>query len=154
MKQAEYESKSVGHWIYVLAGLFAIGGVGIAVMQELEEGQGVFIGLAILVFSLILVSFATLTVRVTQREIAWSFGGGVIGRRIKLERVRGVEAKRSAWYWGWGIRWTPRGWLWRSYGLDAVWLELENGRRVGIGTQDPEGLERAIRRRTTSARFR
>ncbi len=145
MELVEYESKSVGRWAFVLAALFAIGGVGVLVVQGLEGRPEAFIGVFLIGLALFLMNFGTLTVRVTKAEVAWFFGVGLIGRRMKLERVRGAEATRSPWYWGWGIRWTPTGWLWRSYGLDVVWLEFDNGKRVGIGTQDPEGLVRAVR---------
>ena len=87
--------------------------------------------------------------RVERRDQA--FGIGLFSRRIPLARVRDVEVRRSAWYWGWGIRWTPRGWLWRSSGLDAVWVHLDSGRQAGMGSPDPEGLAAAIRARLERA---
>jgi len=140
-----YESKSVGHWAFALAGVMGAIGVAItAVLVSQGNAEGYF-GLLLVVAAFFLATFGVLTVRVTPGEIAWSFGGGWIGRRLALERVRSAEPHRSPWYWGWGIRWTPRGWLWRSYGLDVVWLELDTGKAIGVGTQDPEGLARAVR---------
>jgi hypothetical protein len=51
---------------------------------------------------------------------------------------------RNRWYYGWGIRITPRGWLYNVSGLDAVELALKNGKCVRIGSDEPHALARAI----------
>jgi hypothetical protein len=52
---------------------------------------------------------------------------------------------RNKWWYGWGIRLTPHGWLFNVGGLDAVELELASGRKFRIGTDEPQGLLNAIR---------
>lgn len=142
-----YESKSVASWAYALAALFAAIGIGVTgVLLSTGGAEGLF-GLLLVLAAFFVANFAVLTVRVTEDEVAWSFGWGWIGRHVPLSRVRSAEPARSPWYWGWGIRWTPRGWLWRSHGLDVVWLELDSGKSVGIGTQDPQGFASAVRER-------
>ena len=48
---------------------------------------------------------------------------------------------------GWGIHLTMRhGWLWNVWGFRAVKFVLRNGRRVTLGTDDPQGLLTAIQR--------
>ena len=98
----------------------------------------------------IVANFGVLTVRVDDREVRWAFGLGWISKTVPLYRIRRAEAARSPWYWGWGIRWTPRGWLWRSNGLDAVWFELESGKQLGVGSVEPESLARAVADRLPS----
>ena len=51
---------------------------------------------------------------------------------------------RNLWYYGWGIRYTPHGWLFNVSGLDAVELELKNGRTWRVGTDEPVELLAAI----------
>ena len=136
-----YRSKQVAWWGFALAALMAAGGIVLAA-RELA------VGLGLVAVALLVANFGLLTVRVDEREVRWSFGA-LPGRRIPLERIADVQTERSPWYWGWGIRWTPRGWLWRSAGLDAVWLTLTDGKRVGVGSEDPRDLERAIRARLT-----
>lgn len=143
----EYESKSKAHWALALSGLMAGIGVGVTAVGLAEGQPEALVALLLLPLAAFVSTFRVLTVQVSADEVRWFFGSGWLGRSVPLARVRGAEARRSAWYWGWGIRWTPSGWLWRAHGLDAVWLELENGRSVGIGTEDPEGLERAVRER-------
>ncbi len=55
-----------------------------------------------------------------------------------------MKAVRNPWYYGWGIRLTPLGWLYNVSGLSAVDVVLEDGRHVQIGTDQPEALERAL----------
>src|SRR4051794_31446278 len=68
----------------------------------------------------VLVLFSTLTVIVRDEAMDVFFGPGLIRRRILLRRLRGVRVVRTPWYYGWGIRLTPTGWLWNVSGLDAV----------------------------------
>jgi hypothetical protein len=89
--------------------------------------------------------FATLTVTVADDRVRCRFGVGLIRRQIRLSEVRSAEAVRNKWYYGWGIRLTPHGWLWNVSGLDAVELTFANGKRFRIGTDQPERLLAAIR---------
>ncbi|MCA8941179.1 MAG: hypothetical protein KDB80_01350 [Planctomycetes bacterium] len=91
--------------------------------------------------------FSTLTVEVDERRVEIRFGPGWIRRRIPLGDIARVEAVRNSWWYGWGIRLTPSGWLWNVSGLDAVELELRTGRRFRIGTDEPERLADVLRDR-------
>lgn len=100
------------------------------------------------VFGLLTVAgvlFATLSVTVHGEWLECHFGPGLIRRRIRLTDVQRAEAVRNKWYYGWGIRITPHGWLWNVSGLDAVELTFVNGKRFRIGTDEPDRLLEAIR---------
>ena len=99
-----------------------------------------------LAMGLVPLQFGWLTVSLSDQAIHVRFGVGLIRRRIPIADVQSVQAVRNAWYYGWGIRLTPHGWLWNVAGLDAVELELKGGRRFRIGTDEPGALEAAIRR--------
>jgi hypothetical protein len=88
--------------------------------------------------------FASLTVEVDAREVRFHFGPGFWPKRFALDEVEAVEAVRNHPLYGWGIRLTPHGWLYNVSGLGAVELRLRGGRRVRIGTDEPEELLRAI----------
>jgi hypothetical protein len=98
--------------------------------------------LVLLVITMLL--FGTLTVSVNENRISWHFGLGLIRKSVPIRTIRSVRAVRNPWYYGWGIRFTPVGWLYNVSGLSAVDLGLDDGRHVMIGTDEPEALERAL----------
>ena len=69
-------------------------------------------------------------------------------KRVPLAEIAVCELIRIRWWYGWGIRLTPYGWLYNVSGLDAVAITLDNGRKFALGTDDPHGLVAAIRRST------
>lgn len=95
--------------------------------------------------------FGKLVVSVDRDAVRLRFGFlGLIRRSIALERVAGARAVRNKWYYGWGIRLTPYGWLWNIQGLDAVQLHYNDGGNTRIGTDEPEKLVRAVERAVQS----
>jgi hypothetical protein len=89
--------------------------------------------------------FCTLTVEVAGGDVLLRFGPGLIHRRIARAEIARVEAVRNPWHFGWGIRFTPYGWLFSVSGLDAVEVGLISGKAVRIGTDEPAQLAAAIR---------
>ena len=110
--------------------------------EALEPGV-ILVGLVGLV-ALVLVDFWSLTVRVDEDAVNLRFGIGLIQRTVALERIEAAARVRNRWWYGWGIRLTPHGWLWNVAGLDAVELRLRNGKVFRIGTDDPTGLQTAL----------
>ena len=88
--------------------------------------------------------FGRLTVSVDQQTIRLAFGIGLIARQIAVSEVASCEPVRTRWWYGWGIRMTPRGWLWNVSGSQAVEIAYRHGGHFLIGTNDPTGLCRAI----------
>lgn len=88
--------------------------------------------------------FATLTVTIRSDDITACYGIGLIKKRITLSEVASCRIVRNKWYYGWGIRLTPHGWLYNISGLNAVELTMRDGKKVRIGTDVPQELERVI----------
>ena len=84
--------------------------------------------------------FWGLTVEVNKDVVGLYFGLGIIRRNIRREDIAMVTQVRNRWWWGFGIRWTPHGWMWNIAGLDAVELTYHNGKMFRIGTDEPEAL--------------
>ena len=97
---------------------------------------------AVLVLCLVL--FHSLTVTVTTATIVAAFGPGIIRKTFRVENIRAARIVRNPWYYGWGIRLTPHGWLFNVSGFDAIELEQNNKRKFRIGTDEPAQLLAAI----------
>jgi len=111
-----------------------------------EPARPLMAGLALVTLLLCILLFWSLTVEVTADKLTVSFGPGVIRKSFQVEDIHNVRVVRNSWWYGWGIRLTPHGWLFNVSGFDAVELELKNNRKFRIGTDDPQQLLTAIRR--------
>jgi hypothetical protein len=89
--------------------------------------------------------FGALTVEVDDEELRVWFGTGLIRKQIPLADVASCRQVKNEWWYGWGIRYFGRGWLYNVSGLDAVELNMRDGSVLRIGTDEPEELEREIR---------
>lgn len=141
--------------LFALGGGAAVCGVVLAAVLAEEESPGAPLAVLAGVFALLgacAFLFRRLRVVVTDLEVVASFGSGWPRRAIPLSEVRGARAVRNRWWYGWGVRLVPRGWMFNVSGLDAVELELSGGRVFRIGTDDPEGLAAAIERVRGGAR--
>lgn len=107
------------------------------------------VALAVLaVLTATLVIFASLTVEVDRGRLSIGFGSGFWRKSWPLEELRSWRTVRNPWWYGWGVRLTPSGWLYNVSGFSAVEIELGDGRRARIGTDDPDGLVAALERAT------
>ena len=103
----------------------------------------VFGGMAALMFIGLLL-FHSLTVEVARGYLRFRFGVGLIHRQFRLKEIVSAEKVRNRWFYGWGIKLTPHGWLFSVSGFDAIQIKLKNGRQYRIGTDDPERLLAAV----------
>jgi len=137
---AHYRHTQVG---WVILGFFAA--VGLLVLKSLPpEAAGAARAPLLVVASLVLLLFCALTVEVDAEAIRVRLGIGLVRKRIPLAEAVSWRAVRNPWYSGWGIKLGPRGVLWNVSGFRAVEIDLPDGRRFRIGTDEPEELVRAI----------
>lgn len=90
------------------------------------------------------VLFSSLTVTVNEQAVHVSFGPGVWEQRIPHEDIEQVRVVQNPVWYGWGIRYTPDGWVYNVSGLRAVELTVENEGRIRIGTDEPRVLKQAL----------
>lgn len=90
--------------------------------------------------------FHSLTVEISRTKLIVKFGFGVINKKFILRDIESCHIVKNHWYYGWGIRMTPHGWLYNISGFDAVEIKIKNGKTYRIGTDEPKNLERAIMR--------
>ena len=141
-----YEHTQVGYLIIVaMAAVMVLIGVVLA-------NVGInWIAIAVLVvIAVALVLFYSLTVVIREDELEVRFGPGLIRKRFKLNEIESCQAVKNPWYYGWGIRLTPHGMLFRVSGVHAVQIKLRTGKKFRIGTDVPQELEEAIRQAINS----
>lgn len=104
--------------------------------------------LCIMIFALAIAS--TLTASVSDDVLRIRFGPlPLIRKSWPVAEIASVTTVTNPWYYGWGIRWTPSGPLYNVSGSSAVEVTLHSGRKVRIGTDEPEALCRAIEQART-----
>jgi hypothetical protein len=136
-----YEHSQVGYFIVVaiVAAMVAIG------IIMANAGVNWIATTVLVVLALIVVLFHSLTVVISEEELVVQFGPGVIRKRFKLNEIESCQAVRIPWYYGWGIRSTPHGMVFRVSGFHAVRIRLIAGKEYLIGTDVPQELEEAVR---------
>lgn len=130
---------------------------GMVVRGALLVGAGVTAGLSTLIptppailvgAAVVLVGcayvFSSLTVQVTDERLRWHFGAGFFRREIPLAAILSAEPTRTGWLDGWGIHRGRRGMLYNVSGFQALALTLRDGRRILLGTDEPERLQQAL----------
>ncbi len=88
--------------------------------------------------------FTRLTVTVDDQMIKVQFGLRIIRKAFRLNEIEAYRVVKNPWYYGWGIRFTPRGWLFNVSGFSAIELQMKNGKTYRIGTDDPDNLAAAL----------
>ena len=84
--------------------------------------------------------FHSLTIEITDRELRWRFGPGLISKRVALAEIASVKIVRTHFLDGWGIHFSRFGWLYNVSGYDAVAITIRNGKGFALGTDEPEAL--------------
>ena len=129
-------------------GYFLIGALGAAVLfigylnfiTRFNPGT-----VLVLIFMILcLITFATLTVQVNSEAVTIRFGMGVIRRHFVLRDIQSCHAVRNPWYYAWGIHAIPNGLIFNVSGWEAVELQMRDGKKYRIGTDDAQGLMRVI----------
>jgi hypothetical protein len=96
---------------------------------------------------IILFFFSTLTVKVDKEFIRFSFGVGLIRKKIALKDVTSFKAITNKRCWSWGIHgWPGKGWLYNVSGFSSVEITVKSGMKYYIGTDEPDKLCGAIER--------
>ena len=88
--------------------------------------------------------FSSLHVEVDDTTLRWYFGRGVPKFSIPLHEIQDARVVKNSWIYGLGIHLTPSGWLYNVSGSKAVEVTRLNGKRVRIGTDEPDALLAAI----------
>lgn len=140
----DYRHTQTGHLaVLVLIWMALIGGI-VAFLGGDETGVLAILGVSFFVVMVVVFWFSRLTVIVGAGEVRVHFGPGRPRRIIAVRNIIGIKQVRNKWQYGWGLRGIPGGWMFNVWGLDAVELDLANGKKFRIGTDEPEYLLAAL----------
>ena len=143
-----YKKTQIGWW---LIAVFAIPIVWLLLAYFYQWGSRPLTKTS-LVFSvvlliLIVLLFYRFTVETEQDTIRLTYGIGLIRITPKIDELIRTEVVKTPWYYGLGIRITPKGMLYNIQGTGAVLLEyMHDGKlkTVMIGSPEPEKLKRVL----------
>lgn len=91
-----------------------------------------------------LLLFWSLTVEEKSDHLHVYFGFGIIHKEIPFSEIIDARVVKTPWYYGWGIRPAPHGWMFNVSGLRGVELVFKNDQRFRIGSDQPQKLLSAI----------
>ena len=100
--------------------------------------------ISLIIVLIALGTFSRLTVTVDDQMIKIQFGLKIIRKAFALKEIEACRVVKNPWYYGWGIRFTPRGWLYNVSGFSAIELQMKHGKHYRIGTDDPDNLAEAL----------
>ena len=142
----EYHYKHTQGGVVLRAVLGAVVFV-VVFIQAFNEFEAIPTIAILTLFIFIFLLFHSLTVTVTTDRLNWAFGIGVVNKSVALRDIGEVSQVRNQWWYGFGIRLTPHGWLYNVSGLDAVQIRLKSGKQFRIGTDQPDELLYTIQSR-------
>ena len=111
------------------------------------EFQSIFLMIAALQLA-----FYQLTTIVTESTLTVRYGIGLLAFRFPLSEITQITERSVPWYAGYGIRWVGDAWLFNVSGNDAIEVTFASGRKVWVGTEDPDGLGAILRLRMEELR--
>jgi hypothetical protein len=98
------------------------------------------IGLYILIVAL----FYAFTVEISEGKLNFWFGIGAIRKSYSLTEIQSTKEVENPWYYLWGVKSIPGGWLYAIAPGSAVEIVFNNGKIARLGTNEPEMLIKAI----------
>jgi hypothetical protein len=111
------------------------------------EFQSIF-----LIIAALQLAFYQLTTIVTESTLTVRYGVGLLAFRFPLSEITQITERSVPWYAGYGIRWVGDAWLFNVSGNDAIEVTFASGRKVWVGTDDPNGLAAILRLRMEELR--
>ncbi len=121
----------------------------VGIIIFVTTASALFLGIVLALILLVMASaavFSSMTIKVTPADVSWHFGFGLLKQKIPLSAIAAIGEVRSKWWHGWGIRRLPGNTrLYAVSGLQAVELDLEDGRKIRLGSDEAGKLSGAIR---------
>jgi hypothetical protein len=144
----EYRYTQVGTTTIIMILLVAVF-TAFMIIPALESSSGaVIVGVGLLVvglFVLTLASFYSFTIQIVGGSLTFWFGFGVSRKTIDIKQIQSIEIVKTPWYYFWGIKSIPGGWLYSiAPGGQALELILKDSSKIHLGTDRPGEIKERI----------
>lgn len=98
------------------------------------------------VFIMALASFYSFTIQISDGKLNFWFGFGIWGKSIPIDEIQSIKIVNNPWYYFWGIKSIPGGWLYSiAPGGQAIELITKgNVNKIHLGTNRPEEITRRL----------
>lgn len=101
----------------------------------------------VVIFVIIIALFYKLTIEFDGSVLKLSYGIGLIRIRFKIDKLIETQIIKTPWYYGLGIRITPKGMLYNIQGskaLDIKYISNGKNKKIMVGSSEPERLKQAL----------
>ena len=143
MMEPDYKHTQYGVLMFVV---FIIVGILVTVVAIaiIAEGRVSAAMIMILVTLVFVAMFYSSTVEVFAGRVRFWFGIGVVRKTILLNEIQSTKTVVNPWYYFWGIKSIPGGWLYAIAPGPALEITLEDGKVIHFGSNQPGELKKAI----------
>ena len=114
------------------------------ILPMLADGRLVVAFVTLGLYLLIVALFYAFTVEISDRKLKFWFGIRVISKSYSLEEIQSTKEVQNPWYYLWGIKSIPGGWLYAIGPGSAVEIVFKNSKIIRLGTNQPKELKQAI----------
>ncbi|MGH1488831.1 MAG: hypothetical protein ACRBK7_05460 [Acidimicrobiales bacterium] len=146
MKNLPYDHRqSTTNLVLAVMAITSVVAILAALGDGLESAAGIIVFGAMM--TAVVFVFSELRTTVDESNIIATFRLGWPKRTVPISALSSSQTVRNKWWYGFGVRLIPDGWMYNIWGLDAVEIRYDRGERhetFRIGTNDPEGLAAAI----------
>jgi Na+-transporting NADH:ubiquinone oxidoreductase subunit NqrB len=124
--KAKYKHTQYGALMFVV---FLLTGILIVVVGStvMAEGRMLSAIWMICVYIFGFVMLYSFTVEVSEQQLKFWFGIGVIRKTVALSEIQSTKEVENPWYYFWGVKSIPGGWFYAIAPGSAVEIELNNG---------------------------
>ena len=141
--EADYKHTQFGALTLIV---FLVTGVLIALIvpSMIAEDRMVVAFVVMGLYLLVLALFYAFTVEISEGKLKFWFGIGAIGKSYSLMEIQSTQEVENPWYYLWGVKSIPGGWLYAIAPGSAVKFVFNNGKIARLGTNQPKMLIKAI----------
>lgn len=126
--------------IFLLIGLLLVP----VVLSMINGGRLLSALVTIAMFLLGLALFYALTVQISDGKLKFWFGMGLIRKTYALDEIQSSREVKDPWYYFWGIKTIPGGWLYAVAPGEAVEIVLKDEKIIHVGTNQSRKLKEAL----------